>query len=371
MTRFPVESSADGLRSRADGIRQGGASRVATKTGRITGAASSKQKESLSASSSKPASSTSSSSKHASTAATQPFKSRVLRTIYLPSEKADTLLLTVESLQKQLSAVKELEAGRNAALLEDRRKRNEEERARAVADREKIERLEETIRKIEGKTREVTKTYLEQRHEAKVASRVAKEEIEMLRTQNQRLVEQLQEERRRFAVEIQSVRNAAEQESKVFTESFRREALAREEDLSVLKEQYAEVQRMSQAKISDLETRLKSLSKKHRQLEQRRAMDFEGFGNDMTVLRKQVARLESVASTGGVAVKRRRPKRGRRKGGGNRSRVISSLSASAIGSFVTDGDTLLSDRSVVRPEKLEEDLSDLRARIAGIESMIS
>ena len=47
------------------------------------------------------------------------------------------------------------------------------------------------------------------------------------------------EERRRFAVEIQSVRNAAEQESKVFTESFRREALAREEDLSVLKEQYA------------------------------------------------------------------------------------------------------------------------------------
>ena len=45
----------------------------------------------------------------------------------------------------------------------------------------------------------------------------------MLRSQNQRLVEQLQEERRRF-VEIQSVRNAAEQESKVFTESFRREA---------------------------------------------------------------------------------------------------------------------------------------------------
>ena len=47
------------------------------------------------------------------TTATQPYKSRVLRTIYLPSEKADTLLLTVESLQKQLGAVKELEAGRN------------------------------------------------------------------------------------------------------------------------------------------------------------------------------------------------------------------------------------------------------------------
>lgn len=358
MTRFPVESSADGLRSRADGIRQSGASRVAGRSGRLGKSKSAPPNDPSARSSSKN-----------SSAATQPFKSRVLRTIYLPSEKADTLLLTVESLQKQLSAVKELEAGRNAALLEDRRKRNEEERARAVADREKIERLEETIRKIEGKTREVTKTYLEQRHEAKVSQRVAKEEIEMLRSQNQRLVEQLQEERRRFAVEIQSVRNAAEQESKVFTESFRREALAREEDLSVLKEQYAEVQRMSQTKISDLEKRLKTLSKKHRQLEQRRSMDFEGFGNDITVLRKQVAMLESFASGGTPKVRRGISRKGRSKR--QRSKVMSSLSASAIGSFVTEGDTLISDRGVVRPEKLEEDLSDLRARIAGIESMIA
>ena len=117
----------------------------------------------------------------------------------------------------------------------------------------------------------------------------------MLRTQNQRLIEQLQTERRRFAVEMQAVRNAAEQEAKVYTEQFRREALAREEDLSVLKEQYAEVQRLSQAKITDLETRLTQLSKKHRQLEQRRSMDFEGFNNDVVILRKQMRRLEGVA----------------------------------------------------------------------------
>ena len=45
------------------------------------------------------------------------------------------------------------------------------------------------------------------------------------------------QERRRFSVELEAVRNAAEQEAKVYTEQFRREALAREEDLSVLKEQ--------------------------------------------------------------------------------------------------------------------------------------
>lgn len=257
MTRFPVESSADGLRSRADGFRSGGSVSTSTTTRHAantsTRGASSKIPTFGSSSRGASGRTTNSSSKGRSgknggrgsggssssgkTAATQPYKSRVLRTIYLPSEKADTLLLTVESLQKQLGGVKELEAGRNAALLEDRRKRNEEERARSTADREKIEHLGETIRKTEEKMRQVTKTYLEQRHESKMAERVAKEETEMLRTQNQRLVAQLQDERRRFSVELEAVRNAAEQEAKVYTEQFRREALAREEDLSVLKEQ--------------------------------------------------------------------------------------------------------------------------------------
>ena len=407
MTRFPVESSADGLRSQADTYRSGavsgnsgsasqsgvggsGASRAAAQ-GSISGRASRRSVNTSTASSRGRSTfgssrrggntSTSSASSSASrTAATQPYKSRVLRTIYLPSEKADTLLLTVESLQKQLSAVKELEAGRNAALLEDRRKRNDEERARAVADREKIERLEETIRKTEGKTRQVTKTYLEQRHEAKVAGRVAKEEIEMLRTQNQRLIEQLQTERRRFAVEMQAVRNAAEQEAKVYTEQFRREALAREEDLSVLKEQYAEVQRLSQAKITDLETRLTQLSKKHRQLEQRRSMDFEGFNNDVVILRKQMRRLEGVAippSRAALGARGRGGKkaRQRRLGNGN-SRSTSRAdmtfgSTSAIQSFVsTDGLSKLTGRDAVQPERLEADLRHLRARIADIEGQI-
>jgi len=263
MTRFPVESSANGLRSRADGFRTGGsvstattargASGVASRRGGTSRGGASKGERSTFGASSRGASSKRSSKRTGGggggggtsstgttvtggTTATQPYKSRVLRTIYLPSEKADTLLLTVESLQKQLGAVKELEAGRNAALLEDRRKRNEEERARSVADREKIERLEETIRKTEEKMRQVTKTYLETRHESKMAERVSKEETEMLRTQNQKLIAQLQEERRRFSVEIEAVRAAAEQEAKVYTEQFRREALAREEDLSVLKD---------------------------------------------------------------------------------------------------------------------------------------
>ena len=48
---------------------------------------------------------------------------RVLRTVYLPNEKVDSLLLTIESLRSQLSAQERLGRERVAALLEDRRPR--------------------------------------------------------------------------------------------------------------------------------------------------------------------------------------------------------------------------------------------------------
>ena len=59
-------------------------------------------------------------------------RTRVLRTVYLPNEKVDSLLLTIESLRSQLSAQERLASV--AALLEDRRLRISEEHARRAAE---------------------------------------------------------------------------------------------------------------------------------------------------------------------------------------------------------------------------------------------
>ena len=56
---------------------------------------------------------------------------RVLRTVYLPNEKVDSLLLTIESLRAQLQQQEQLGRERVAALHEDRRLRIEEVRATA------------------------------------------------------------------------------------------------------------------------------------------------------------------------------------------------------------------------------------------------
>ena len=72
-------------------------------------------------------------------------QNRVLRTVYLPSEKADTLVMTVEALRKELSSVKELAGVRNKALHDDRRQRADEEELRATADKEGIVTLQEKL----------------------------------------------------------------------------------------------------------------------------------------------------------------------------------------------------------------------------------
>jgi coiled-coil domain-containing protein 77 len=398
MTRFPVESGKESLRSQADSMMRepnsslsvssrgnsrsnnrssgGGAVRVPRGSSRTGGRSSAANTSTASAG-----------------GGGGPYKNRVLRTIYLPSEKADTLLLTVESLQKQLEAVKELETGRNAALLEDRRKRLEEERVRAAADREQVEALQDTVRRVEEKLRIATKDYLETRHAHQVHARVMKEENEMLRSQNADLIRQLQDERRRSVVEQEAVKAAAEEEARMYTEQFRREALAREEDLCVLKEHCAELQSMYKDRVLKLEKQLSALQTRHKQLQHRRQMDFEGYGADVTMLRKQLQRVESVIVRGGG--------KGGRRGGGRRkrdgatgssigsgfgsksmnitrgSRNTLTMESVDLNSFPSSNEGSVNTANVVslssskKPEKLESDLQGLRARLASLEGQIT
>jgi coiled-coil domain-containing protein 77 len=403
MTRFPVDHAKESLRSQADSVmRDPGESLSMAKHASSKSASRSSMggrsrrggntsRGSVGGGAVRVPGNTSGSSA-ISGVSSQPFKNRVLRTIYLPSEKADTLLLTVESLQKQLQSVKELETGRNAALLEDRRKRLEEERVRAAADREQVEALQDTVRRVEDKLRMATKDYLETRHMHQVHARVMKEENETLKAQNADLIRQLQEERRRSVVENEAVKAAAEEESQMYTEQFRQEAQAREEDLCVLKEHCAELQTMYKERVAKLEEQLASLNARYKQLSHRRQMDFEGYGADVAILRKQLARMEAVIV---------QPRKGRRKGraplrrsqtapikdssdfGGSKSHITHRPSSqlihmveSSVEFPSSSNESSLKDREIIggsnkKPVKLESDLQGLRARLASLEGQIT
>ena len=124
-----------------------------------------------------------------------------------------------------------------------------------------------------------TKEYLELRHNSQVRERILKEENEALRSQNEYIVAQMQALRQRTSLEAKAVKAAAEQQGELYAEKFRQQALAREENLCVLKEQYAAVQKMYDGRVKTLETRLSKLRKRYKVLETRRAQDFEGVSS--------------------------------------------------------------------------------------------
>ena len=85
----------------------------------------------------------------AGTAGVHSDGTRVLRTVYMPNEQVDALLLTVESLRTQLQQQEQLGRERVAALLEDRRLRLAEERARRAAESDRAQEADATLEKTQ------------------------------------------------------------------------------------------------------------------------------------------------------------------------------------------------------------------------------
>jgi len=110
---------------------------------------------------------------------------RLLRTVYMPNENVDTLLLTIESLRAQLEEQERLSRERIAALLEDRRLRIAEEGARRATDAEHARATAATLHRTEALLQKHASDYLSIRHESLTRQRADAERVEELRSELQ------------------------------------------------------------------------------------------------------------------------------------------------------------------------------------------
>jgi len=85
---------------------------------------------------------------------------RVLRTVYLPHEQTDTLLLTIESLRAQLDEQQKLSSQQMQALEEERRTVQEMVSVRAQAERDTIQSHETKVRQLQEALCATTKDYI-------------------------------------------------------------------------------------------------------------------------------------------------------------------------------------------------------------------
>ncbi|KAG6962835.1 hypothetical protein JG688_00008419 [Phytophthora aleatoria] len=230
---------------------------------------------------------------------------KVLRTIYMPNEQTAALAKTIENLQKQLESHQQLTETRIQALLDG----FAEEKAKMLLHQQQIEekstQLEKQVEKTKRVLTQTTKDYLVLRHKSQETERLAHEEIfevkqkcETLVTEKTKLTEKVREE-------TNALREVVREEGNQTVLEFRNQALSRERDLHILKEQYAAMQEACTKRIQDLQVRLTKLRSRYRSLDKRRAMEMEGFTRDLAGLKRHLQKLEVILYGRGLTAQER------------------------------------------------------------------
>lgn len=217
---------------------------------------------------------------------------RVMRTVYLPTSNVESLLLKCESLQAQLNEQKRYSNERIAALLEDRRLRESDEASYRAAMQRKLEEAYDKLKHSDHLLANTTKDYIVMRRAAQENEQVKMEaEEETKRTQmdcvEDRLAQQMRHEEQMDGLKREL---GAAQEKAVG--QFRSQLKRKEEELVGLGGVHAAVMAQYQSRIGELEAWKAHMTAKYKRLEDRRAMDLEGFNRDVTALRKALGLTE-------------------------------------------------------------------------------
>ncbi|RLN32326.1 hypothetical protein BBJ28_00009938 [Nothophytophthora sp. Chile5] len=240
---------------------------------------------------------------------------KVLRTVYMPNEQTAALTKTIENLQKQLESHQKLTETRiqvlqqlNSVVLWSIADRCmlycaqtlvdgfAEEKAKLLLHQhhveEKSNQLEKQVEKTKRVLTQTTKDYLVLRHKSQETERLAHEELHQIKHKCKVLVTEKTELTHQVREETEALREVVREEGNQTVLEFRGQALARERDLHILKEQYAAMQEACTKRIQDLQVRLTKLRSRYRSLDKRRAMEMEGFTRDLAGLKRHLQKLE-------------------------------------------------------------------------------
>lgn len=115
---------------------------------------------------------------------------------------------------------------------------------------------------------------------------------EVLRTQNEALQISLQELSTRSNIDIASIKNESEKKATQIANMMRTQVKNQEENNTIIKEQYKQIQKIYNTKVTDLEAKLKALNDKHRGLEFKRNNEIQGYINEINLIRKRMRSYE-------------------------------------------------------------------------------
>jgi len=210
----------------------------------------------------------------------------------LPNEQLNSVAIESENLKRQLEQERAVNAEHVNALKEELRMREEEMMLRYQTDQNTIRELIEKNQKLEKINVETSKDYFALRLKMNDTEKRLHEENELLRLKNAALGNKLKILTKKSDTETKVTKDLAEKKAEEYTNKYRTQIKQKEENLFIIKDQYAQVQQIYINRVKDLEDNLSRLTEKYTTLEKRRLLDLEGFKADIRNLVKKVKNVE-------------------------------------------------------------------------------
>eukprot|EP00026_Physarum_polycephalum_P007242 Phypoly_transcript_07300.p1 GENE.Phypoly_transcript_07300~~Phypoly_transcript_07300.p1 ORF type:complete len:435 (-),score=82.94 Phypoly_transcript_07300:243-1547(-) len=218
---------------------------------------------------------------------------RVLRTVYLPHEQTDTLLLTIEALRTQIEEQAKVALDRAKFLEEERVTLQEMVTSRAEADQITIQNLENKVKELHEALCATTKDYIALKHSTQSQLRAKQEEVESLRVKNRNLRKRSDQVRREAERDAQATVQAVQQHSDAFADMMRSHMQTRDDVHRETASKLEASERHYQKRVKSLDEKAASLSRRYAALASRRGLEMEGYNSEINILRRMLRDAEN------------------------------------------------------------------------------
>ena len=228
-----------------------------------------------------------------------PRSTYILRTINMPNEEANSLAEQIDHMQKAQDELIQQYITQISHLKEEKRMQEGRVGALIESSSQKTQELVDQIKNTDKSTAVTTKDYLRLKYEASVQEKKLVEDYNVLRNEADDLLIQLRDLFAKNKQNTKTVTKKAVSKAQDYAQQFIKQAKSSEDNLTLIKEQYATLKQVYSSKISQLESRYSQILHKYSDLKDKINLEKQGFTSDIHHLEFQKERIERPSPSRG------------------------------------------------------------------------
>ena len=216
-------------------------------------------------------------------------KQNILRTVLFPeNEKVDELNGRNNELRKEIELMKELYEEKLKKIEENRLLKEERLRQECIAYKQKVDELIKENQKLEKLNFATAKDYLDLKYHNGIEEQKNYEELEKYKKDNINLENQLKDIIQKLSIEKSKTLKDFNKKKKEITEHLGKQVKIEDQKTKIIKSQYEELQKKFEPILKKLEGKSKTLISKCKFLEGRKMSEYEGYINEIKLMRKRI-----------------------------------------------------------------------------------